>query len=1006
MRRITLLFSLLVLLIPSFLSAGTTGKIMGKVLDAETKDPLPSVNVIVVGTTMGAATDLNGEYFILNVPAGSYSLRADMMGYKSMLQTDVRVKVDLTTTVDFFLETTVLDVGETVTVTAERPLIQKDLTGSRTIATGEEMVSAPVEDVNEVVGLTAGVSGQHFRGGRTGEVRYTLEGISLVDPMDGSFDSDIPLLSLEEMSVETGGMSAEYGNVQSGMVNMVMKEGGPRYTGTIRYKTNNLGSGAINEKLGNHYITLLDKRDNKMQTGEVRKPERLQNVEFALGGPEPIGTHLLKLPGRTNFFVAGESYYSHGRFPGVNDKKASVNGKLTYRPNPNYSIAITGLRTWRTYRGYSHLFKNTTFETVEGQDLNHDGDMTDAFSMLDHLATRWYDTHQFALTWTHTLSPRTFYELKLSQYYNGYHLNVDEKINEDTDGDGHLDLFINGVDVDGDGDNRHEDINGNDKWDWKVYGPDTDLFRDENENDFVDASEKGPRSTWMPWEDLPFGRYRDTNDFYLYGQNQNLSYPRYRWQTNKRTITTAKLNLISQVHPRHQIKTGFQFDYMVISSHLVDLASGGNVYGENFSVFPNQGAVYVEDKMEYEGMILNLGMRYDYFDANFDNYPADVTNPVPDSVKTVGGIINNPITVPIKDSWSPRLGVAFPITEKDLLHFSYGKYFQQPNLQYAFRNVNFDLSGAFGLMGNANIDPERTTAYEIGVKHQFSDNLMISAVGYYKDITGLTDVQRTYYTLADWYGLYINTDYGNIRGFEINLYKRPSVSDFLAGSLNYTYSVAKGKSSSSRQNYDMVWAGDIIPTTESYLDWDQRHVINANLNFRVPARRHWLGTSVFDDAGLNLIYKFGSGYPYSPPKRSKEPEINTERLPYTMTLDLTFDKRFHLGGRTYLTFFVWVNNLLDRINVLKNAFDLYGDVNWYDNYAKVQKRYDDGEMSREDYMSLMDVQDPLDRDGDGNYEEGDGEVDLNKKYPEMTSKLDPRVHGARRTIRLGVSLQF
>lgn len=1019
------------LIFPGLLFAGTSGKIAGKVIDKETGEPLPAVNVTIDGSSMGAATDINGEFFLLNVPVGTYSLRADMISYKVMVVQDVRVKVDLTTRVEFKLEPSVIS-GEEVTITAERPIIQADMTSSRSVTTGEDIVAAPVEDIQDAVALTAGVSGENFRGGREGEAVFMLDGVALVDPMTGDYESDVPLMAVEEMSVETGGFSAEYGNVQSGLVNIVMKEGGDNYSGAIRYKTNDFGKASINENFTAKYMTLKDQKDNKMYVDDFSHPEMLRNLEFSFGGPEPITNYLFDgLKGKVNFFLSGELYSSNERFPGQSDKKTNLNGKISFRPSPSLKFTLSGLFTWRDRTIYNHQFKNTTYESktdstnelafgsdlngdgliqniwVPGTDLNHDGDITDAFSLLDHLPYYDYATDNINLTMTHTLSAKTFYEVKISRYFTMMNYNVDENINEDTDGDGHLDLFVDGLDVDGDGDKRHEDLNGNLEWDWKRDGGNTDLFYDENDNGYIDASEGLPRDQWVPWVDIPFGRSRDTNNFYLYGTDEYLSYYRLRWNKDKKSTYSLKFNLTSQINTRHQLKTGISFDYMEIMSHDVDLASGGNVYGENFTVFPRQGAWYAEDKMEYEGMILKVGFRYDFFDANYDNYPADVSQPVPEELESTGGVIQNPISVPVKSSWSPRLGVSFPITETDVMRFTYGKYFQQPILQYAFSNLNFDLSGAFPIIGNANLDPERTTMYEIGWEHAFSDEFKLSSTGFYKDITGLVDTRQVYYTPSNWYGLYINGDYGSVRGFELTFTKRRSPSGFLSGQVNYTYSVSKGKSSSARQNYQNAWAGDIIPTTESYLDWDERHVLKANLDIRVPEKGSLFGTTALNGVGANLIFNYGSGIPYSPPQHSKEPEINTERFPYTMTTDLTFDYPVSLGSRTRMVFFVWINNLFNRKNIDGNRVIINGYEEWYHTYKSIQDDYEDGLITKENYMKLMDQQDPYDVNNDGITDnQADGEIDTNKKYPEMGQDLDPRVYFALRTIRFGVSFEF
>ena len=164
-------------------------------------------------------------------------------------------------------------------------------------------------------------------------------------------------------------------------------------------------------------------------------------------------------------------------------------------------------------------------------------------------------------------------------------------------------------------------------------------------------------------------------------------------------------------------------------------------------------------------------------------------------------------------------------------------------------------------------------------------------------------------------------------------------------------------------------------------------------------------TSILDDAGINLILDYGSGRPYSPPKQSKEPQINTERQPWTITLDLIFDKRISLSGNRNLTFFVWVYNLLDRKNIDGILSDFI-DINWYHNYKNTQESYENGDMSYADYMSIMDQQDPNDIDGDGIYTEADGEVDYNKKHPEMGDSLNPLVYARSRTIRFGISIDF
>ncbi|NIU15347.1 MAG: carboxypeptidase-like regulatory domain-containing protein, partial [candidate division Zixibacteria bacterium] len=117
----------------SFLFSGTTGKIVGQVVDASSGEPLPGVNVVIENTTLGASTDVDGTYLILNVPPGTYSLRAIMIGYREMLVNEVRINADKTTRIDFQLKESTVELGETIEVTAERPLVKKDLTSTESV---------------------------------------------------------------------------------------------------------------------------------------------------------------------------------------------------------------------------------------------------------------------------------------------------------------------------------------------------------------------------------------------------------------------------------------------------------------------------------------------------------------------------------------------------------------------------------------------------------------------------------------------------------------------------------------------------------------------------------------------------------------------------------------------------------------------------------------------------------------------------------------------------------
>jgi len=181
--------------------------------------------VIIEGTTLGSATNLEGEYIILMIPPGIYSVRSSMIGYKSLRYEEVKVSIDLTTKLNFSLEPTILEAGEEVTIVAERPLVQMDLTSTSSVVGSDVIRNLPVDQFEDVVNLQAGVVEGHFRGGRSSEVMYMIDGIPVNDVYSGSYAFQVENSAIAELEVISGTFNAEYGQAMSGVVNIVTKEG-------------------------------------------------------------------------------------------------------------------------------------------------------------------------------------------------------------------------------------------------------------------------------------------------------------------------------------------------------------------------------------------------------------------------------------------------------------------------------------------------------------------------------------------------------------------------------------------------------------------------------------------------------------------------------------------------------------------------------------------------------------------------------------------------------------
>jgi len=387
---------------------GQTGKIIGKVMDATTGEPLPYANIIIEGTTMGAASDMKGEFLIINVPPGSYRVSARMMGYQTVTMENVRVFVDRTTEIIFRLKSTVIDIKKSIIVVAEQPLIQKDLTATEASVSAEEIERMPVESFRDILQLQAGIvkdsrGALHVRGGRSNEIAFMVDGVTVTDPFNGEMAVEINQESIQELKLISGTFNAEYGKAMSGVVEVVTKDPGSRliWGGTF------------------YAGDYLSSHKNLFYNIEKIRPQDIYNLQAYLSGPLPIWKDKLGI------YLSFRKYYNDGWIYGqrrFNPKDSSnfqspkeiymeqtgdmkpvsmnyrlqyyANAKLVFRITPSMKLTYNLLGDLSRYRNYNHLFK-----------YNPDGDLTNWKSGITHI-----------LSWNHMISPRTFYTAKISSY--------------------------------------------------------------------------------------------------------------------------------------------------------------------------------------------------------------------------------------------------------------------------------------------------------------------------------------------------------------------------------------------------------------------------------------------------------------------------------------------------------------------------------------------------------------------------------------------------------------
>ncbi|MBN1684903.1 MAG: carboxypeptidase-like regulatory domain-containing protein [Gammaproteobacteria bacterium] len=557
------LVSILILMLICFSSisfAQTTGKIAGQVLDKNTREPLPGANVIIDGTSMGAATDSEGRFFIINVQPGIYNVKASMIGYGSVMIQNIRVSVNSTTNISFELNVEVIQ-GEEIVVTADPVAIKKDQTSSvRTVAT-EELEILPVENINEVVNMQAGVVAGHFRGGRNTEVSYMIDGMVVDNSFNGTSKStEVDVEVVKELEVITGTFNAEYGRAMSGIVNVVTKEGSSKFGGSFSGRLANYFTQNNDVFIGlgeDDFASRNLSQDYKVQLeGPVFTKKlsflvnyRYQNNNGPLNGvrlfqPTDYSEYLGSDPELWHKESTGDSAYVSMQ----TSQSHNLFGKLTFKPINNINVgAMVTYNDWQG-TGYSHSWKYNP----------------------DPLRNNFNQSLMGALTLNHMISPSLFYDLKLS-----YNTQMQESyFYEDP-----LDSRYISPEYVGKG--QHGFVTGG----MASPGKPTDIF--SNLNLKLDAY-------WQVGQHhgLKAGALATTHTI-------------ERDRIDVRNIYEGSADELVKVEDPVTGKIDFpNYELQIVpkTDETLDV----------YTVNPQEISAYIQDKMEYDELVLNLGVRFDY----------------------------------------------------------------------------------------------------------------------------------------------------------------------------------------------------------------------------------------------------------------------------------------------------------------------------------------------------------------------------------------------------------
>jgi len=825
--------------------ARETGSATGSVIDAETDDPLPGVNIVVKGTYYGAATDAQGRYFIPELPTGDVIFEVSMIGYTVIQRTGIKIRAGEITTVDFTLEPTTLALGQEITVIGEKPLMEVDITSSSRSITADEIQTSVVEDIGDVVGQQLGVVEEdgalHIRGGRSHESLFLVDGVSIRDPLSGAaYGLQVSADAIAEVEVITGGFNAEYGQAMSGVVQIKTREGGSRLHGSATVKSDHL--------LGLDYFNT-------------------DGLEFNLHGPEPLLSWFL--PGDVTFMINGYGFLSDTYLPHARKLYSSQYGGTRYCPREENDWSGLAKLTWKidpTHKlsaGYSRSLKIN-----QGYFSEYGGFPYSYSQILDQFNTYTQEAITTNLSWTHTISQTTFYETVLSRFFTSLHYDVAGK---------------------------H----------WSEY-----LMTDDQQPVTVDTSgQVQVGDGFWDWGDAPY------------------------WHNHYVDTYTFKGDLTSQVSHRHQIKFGTELS--TTEMQLVDIykpwlgETGLGLNHDFYRVYPHNGSFYLQDKITYEGMIVNVGLRYDYW------FPGKYVEDAIDDLETV--TISEAARQKFKDETfklfgrrgkghlSPRLGISHPISDNDMLFLSYGHFSQLPKYQYIYAKLTSHSMSTYQLFGNPNLNSTVTVAYEMGIKHKFNENRMIGLTAFYKDIF---DYPTSLRVEADnprlgniSYLMYFNMDFARARGVEIEMKQRGG--QLWSGTVSFAYSMATGKSSTPDDAL-LVAAGRLREKTlkEDFLNWDRPFHFALNLTLHAGQDDHYrlLGLRLPDNWAFNVRYQLQSGKRYRPVTRKYDAgdqpyddygERNAEVGKYWEWLDLKVEKDFRFGP-------LWTTLFLEGKNILNN----------------------------------------------------------------------------------------
>lgn len=890
------------------------GKIAGKITDAGTNEPLIGANIVVENTNQGGASDVNGQYYVLNLTPGTYDVKVSYVGYANKTIKGVRIVAGITYELNVQL-TTDFTLPE-VTVVSKKFFEEKS-TNTTKVVDADEINRLPVKGVEQLASLQAGVVMQegsggadgnatiNVRGGRGNEVLYIVDGVPQNDAYTGVNYSQVSNSAIEQLSFQIGGYEAKYGQAQSGIINVTTKSGAPTYSFFADVLTS----------------SFTDKYGYNVYTANLSGP-------FIPGN----NSHTFFMSAERGWFLDGDPHAIGVSFN--SDVVKSYDGAL---PNNDASV-------WRYTVRTNHNIGDFTIKL--GANLNQRQYRT--FSLL--YAKNNSEHNALTKNYNYSFSGRISQNIDKSSFWN---LNLGYRIFDQKAGDG---VWFDDLKAYGD-EARNKaigvDLGGNGK---RLTTDQYTIFalHGRTLNSFMHLNNTTMTADFDYTNQL-------SNHLIEVGGGGSYNIVRYFALTSPYKLATDNIrNLPDDSLFMQQKQNLVVYGFDVTGQTKTKVGSGGMYEPRT----PYMAYGYVQDRFELSDIVLNLGVRFDYFDSHTDIL-RDPTLPYaagdPDNYDAADFVKSKS-----EFHISPRIGLGFPITATTVFHAQYGKFIQQPSLSNLYTSIyelDYLKTSDALTMNTGHLNSEITTQYEIGFRHVIGDVAALNISAFYKNTEGLTNVTTVYYqrTVGGEIKTYYaptNSDFGTVKGLSFAL--ELSRISFFTMSFDYTYSLAEGTGSSTSANYVAAFrnVNGEIPKVIAPLDFDQRHTGVINLDFYVP--KGSLGFLELLDA--NVLLSFNSGRPYTPlayqdltvdftQQADNKGYINSCYGPSSFKVDLKLEKGFSFNNFT-ITPYVWIENLFNAknaVNVYRSTGDPYttGYLNTKEGIAK----YGTSGPYREDYLS-------------------------------------------------------